>query len=1230
MIPNYNKSKTPFSKSQWQGIYDTGENLLVSASAGSGKTSVLVERVIQKVMQGIGVQELLIVTFTEAAASEMKARIKAAIEQKLREGNLSEEVRHHFLKQLQELPLANISTFHAFCLTVIKRFFHLAEMDPSFSLQVDETKKQLLKEEVWDRFAEASLAEEGAEKFQELISTFSTDKSDDSLQAIVFKLYEFARVAPNPKAWLTSLTKFYEVNDSLKDAPIYQDHVKPYLLAQLQDSQLAYQAFLEKAEHTGNNKLVNMTTEVLQWIKEAQNFLTNDCLDDWDESLYCFQTPPYRFSKKEETYEEVMMLKPFWEHAKEKLSAIVAAENHLRTNSYHLEVLKKAKAIVSELVAVTLAFYQKYQEQKAKDNLLDFSDLEHFALKILNHQSDDGCFEAQKYYQSKFSEVLIDEYQDVNHLQVEIINKVSCGDNQFMVGDVKQSIYGFRLADPSLFMEKYEQFKQEQNGRLIVLAENYRSRKEVLHFINLVFMQLMDTSVGQVAYDEEAQLVVGKHTFPKKEHFQPEILLYERKENEDFENDESEIVTSIEGEIHLTAQKIRELVDTSFEIWDEKQKVMRPIKLRDMVILTSTKSENSKIQEILTSYGINNHVADANTYFQTTEVTTMMSLLKIIDNPYQDIPLAAVLRSPIAGLKERELVAIRLQDKQESFYEATYKSAKQNPKIKRFISRLTKWRDMVREVSLVDLLWEIYLESAYIDYIGAMPNGRQRQANLYALVERAAQFEEDKLRGLFQFVRFIEKMQKKDKDLAEPMVTIGENVVEIMTIHKSKGLEFPVVFVLNLSKSFNMRDLSRDTILDEQLGLGIQLLDLTTRFKYETLPFRVIKHAKQVKLLSEEYRKFYVALTRAEQKLFLVGSVKDWEKSVLKWTSGVLSKEVVLTKETRMQTKNFVDLLMMSLIRHKDADTFALDGDVRDKHQLREHPAHFSLTRVDDNEIREKRLKMQVLKAEELKAGEEKIQEYAEEIKIAKQRLDFHYFYDKATKTATYQSVSELKRVFAEPDIEQFAKLQWNEKNNPSVHRFVSDKLTTPKFLSQLSERKVTQAKVGTAMHLLLQTVNLTVKPTKEIFLQLLKHFVEIGIIAQQVAEKVDVKLLTDLFATEFGEILLAYQKQVFREEPFSMLLSPSKIYKQYSNADDKVLIHGIVDGYIDFGEEVLLFDYKTDYLPFNPSEKEITAVKKRYLGQMNLYKLALENALQKKIIGSKLILLKARVVVDV
>ncbi|MDR1473518.1 MAG: helicase-exonuclease AddAB subunit AddA [Lactobacillales bacterium] len=1230
MIPAYDKEKTHFSKNQWQAIYDTGDNLLVSASAGSGKTSVLVERVIQKVMRGIGVQELLIVTFTESSASEMKARIKAAIEQKLREDQLSEELRSHFLKQLQELPLANISTFHAFCLTVIKRFFYLLEMDPSFSLQVDETKIQILKEEVWNRFAEHILSKDSAQKFQELISTFSTDKSDGDLQAIIFKLYDFARVDPNPYSWLKSLTKFYEVKKSLSDAPIYQNYVKPHLLAQLQDIMLTYQAFLKKAEQAGSGKLVKMTKELWQWIKEAENFLTNDRLDDWDAELKRLKIPSYRFGKKEAAHEEVMSLKPFWEHAKEKLNAVVVVENHLGTNSYHLKVLKKAKLIVSELVAVTLAFYQEYQKQKAKDNLLEFSDLEHFALQILNHQSVDGHFDAQEYYQNKFSEILIDEYQDVNRLQVEIIVKVSRDDNQFMVGDVKQSIYGFRLADPSLFMEKFDQFKHEQNGRLIVLSENYRSRKEVLHFINLVFMQLMDVNVGQVAYDEQAQLVVSKHTFPEGKHFQSEILLYERSEDIDFEDKNDEIATSIEGEIHLTAQKIRELVDTSFKIWDEKQGVTRQVKFSDIVILTSTKSENSKIQEIFTSYGINNHVTDVNTYFQTTEVETIISLLKIIDNPYQDIPLAAVLRSPIVGLKECELAKIRLQDTQGSFYKAMQKAAEQNTKIDQFIKRLTKWRDVARKISLADLLWDIYLESAYIEYVGAMPNGKQRQANLYALVDRAAQFEEDKVRGLFQFVHFIEKMQQKKKDLAEPMINADENVVEIMTIHKSKGLEFPIVFILNLSKSFNMRNLAKDTILDEHLGLGIQLLDLTTRFQYETLPFRTIKYAKQVKLLSEEYRKLYVALTRAEQKLFLVASIKDWEKAAVKWMSGVLSKEIVLAKEIRVQTKNFMDLLMMTLIRHKDADILELSEDVRENLQIKEHPARFSLTRIADDELRKKRLPMLVPEIAELKVGAEKVQEYVEEIKIAKQRLDFRYLYDRATKTATYQSVSELKRIFAEPDNEQFAKLEWLEEAEKVQHRFASDQLSVPKFLSQLNTRKVNQAEIGTVMHLLLQTVDLTIKPTKESFSQLLTHFVDKGVVAQQVAEKVNISLLIHLFETNFGKMLLAHSKQVYREEPFSMLLSPSKIYAHYPDTDDKVLIHGIVDGYLDFGEGVLLFDYKTDYLPSNPSAKEVEAIKKRYLGQMNLYKLALENALQKKVSEVKLILLKIGLVVDI
>ncbi|MDR3156389.1 MAG: helicase-exonuclease AddAB subunit AddA [Lactobacillales bacterium] len=1243
MIPVYQKERTHFSEVQWQAIYESGQNILVSASAGSGKTSVLVERVIQKVMQGTGVNELLIVTFTEAAASQMKSRIKVAIEKKLREDDLTLEMKIHFSKQLQELPLANISTFHAFCLTVIHRFFHLVPMDPSFRLQTDETGIELAKEEVWNRLSERLLEGEDTENFQSLISNFSTDKSDEGLRDIVFQLYEFARVDSNPRVWIQSLSKIYKMEGDPVSSPIYQKLMKPFLLAKLERSCFEFQLLFENAECTRNLKLIQMCEEKLQWVRRAAHFLEENKLEEWDEALRMVKFSAFRFSKKEENYEEVMALKSSWESAKENLKKIANYENYLGRDSYHWRILKQSEGLVSYLASVTLHFYQGYQQQKEEDHLLDFSDLEHFALKILNTKNDENLWEAQDYYQKRFSEVLIDEYQDVNRLQVEILSKVSRNDNQFMVGDVKQSIYGFRLADPTLFMECFDKFQNQDVGRLLVLAENYRSREEIIHFINLVFSQLMDKEMGQVSYSREVELVAGAK-FPESENFHPEILLYEQgdsvvfDENEgaDFKRDQTkkeveedlEIdskIGSVEGEICLTAQKISELIDSSFEIWDGKKKGFRPVTYGDIVILTSTKSENKKIQEILTHYGIANHVTDANTYFQTTEIQTMMSLLQIIDNPYQDIPLASVLRSPIVGLSEIELAEIRLQDKQGYFYEAVKRKAKTDSKIASFLEQLDQWRMMARKTSLAELIWDIYSTSAYLDFVGAQRNGRQRQDNLHALAQRAAQFEENGARGLFQFVRFIQKMQEKKKDLAEPVFATNENVVEIMTIHKSKGLEFPIVFLIHLSKKFNLRDLSSDTVMDEHLGLGICYLDLETCFQYESLPFLMMKQIKQEKLLSEEYRKFYVAMTRAEQKLFLVGSLKNWENSLAKWTSCASSKEIVLSKEMRLKTQNFMDLLMMTLIRHRNGEWLASEREAAEVSKIKFHPANFKITNVNSVQLYEKELKLKARDVDQLNIGEEKIQDYAEEIRIAKRRLEFCYPHVAATQTASYQSVSEMKQVFGVPD--QVLKLA---SKKSSSNRYVRRGLATPQFLESSSIQKITPAMVGTATHLLLQTVDLAVQPTGEIFINLLQHFVKEGVLTKQVAEKVEIAKVVSFFETEFGQLLLRHHENVYREEAFSMLISPSKIYTNYSDAsDDKVLVHGIVDGYIDFGEDVLLFDYKTDRLSSVPMKEELEEVKNRYQGQILLYRLALEKALRKRVSSAKLILLSANFVVE-
>jgi len=1215
ILPKNDSSSTKFSPSQQQAIYDTGDNLLVSAAAGSGKTTILVERVIQKILSGTNVDELLIVTFTEAAADEVKSRIKFAIHEQLLK-KVETDVQTHLVQQLHKLELANISTFHAFCLSVIRRFFYLISLEPTFRMLVNEVESALLKDSVWDNLVEIRLKADKKTNFQQLISLFSSTQGDLNLREIIFNLYEFARVNPEPKDWLTKLAKFYLTGSTLKDTPIYQNYFQNYLLEKIENINQTYQNFLIQAEKVGNQKLEELTNTCLQVASSLKTFLLEEQFEEWDASLKNLKIPAYRFSKKAADYEEVMALKPFWDEAKDEFNNLASANNFLGSNSPHFDNLQKSQKIVHELSFTTLQFYEEYSLAKKNKNLLDFNDLEHFTLQILKTKSSLGDLEAQNYYQKKFNEILIDEYQDVNRLQIAIVDLVSRDSNRFLVGDVKQSIYGFRLACPAQFVEIFDQYQREDNGRLIVLAQNYRSRQEVLDFTNLIFMQIMDKSIGQVVYDEKASLALGNSSFPKSDNYACEILIYESEKELVEDGKNLEKLTGIEGEIHLVAQKISELISEKFLIWDKKLKHERSVRFSDFAILISSKGDNLLIQKILADYSLPTRIMDVNTYFQTTEIQTMMSLLEVIDNPYQDIPLVGVLRSPIVNLKERELGKIRLAKRNVSFWQALNKAATDFPKVQDFLEKLADWRDLARKVPLATLLWDIYEKTAYLDYVGGMPNGETRKANLYALVEKAVEFDDLDLRGLFQFVRFINKIQEKDHDLAEATSASHAEEIEVMTIHKSKGLEFPIVFVLNLGKKYNRQDLSENVLLDEKLGIGIQFLDLETRFKFETIPFLLIKQEKSMRLLSEEYRKLYVALTRAEQKLFLVGSFTDFTVSLAKWAQNARSQEVVFSVATRLRYNNFLDLIMTSLMRHRAASEFNLEHVVADLPQIKNHPACFTVKVVRALEIFQKQENFEKFNRN-LQKNVVQNKDDALKLEVAKKRLNFEYGYPLATKTAACQSVTELKRFFEDrhnlPD-----SLSTKREAGESRHSACAS-IALPKFLGK---EKIKPTDIGVATHLLLQVVDLSKKPNHSVFSNLLQQLVKGKIISEEIAKRIDLTKLVQFFSTDFGGFLLKNEQYLHREERFSMLINPQKIYSDYPESDDQILIHATIDGFLEFNQTVVLFDYKTDYLADDTPFSDVEKLKNRYQNQVTMYSKILENALQKKVVQAKLIFL--------
>lgn len=1241
-----------FTDNQWQAVFDGDENILVSASAGSGKTTVLVRRVIEKLKSGTDIDRLLIVTYTEAAAKEMKERIQVAL-QKAITNESEQEKKQHFIKQLSLLPTANISTLHAFCLTVIRRFYYLIEMDPVFRLLTDETEMLLLKEDVWDELREKFYAD-NEETFYQLTSNFSNDRSDDGLTKLVFSLYEFARANPDPDEWLAHLADSYRVDGQLGDSALFQEYLKPQVMDSLLRCVDRYEEMIRMTE--GEEKLAKIATLARHEKEFVETFTSQLADNDLESGFEISKTVTFeRYpTVRAEDYKEIAaQAKNLREQNKKAINDIISNLFTLSPEQMK-EILEQSQPLVQEMAKVGKAFIDSYSKQKLRKGLVDFNDLEHFTLAILA-KNEAGVWlasEASNYYREKFDEVLVDEYQDINRLQETILywlrRPTAEEGNLFMVGDVKQSIYSFRLADPTLFIEKYNQYGQNKDGKRIVLAENFRSRKNVLDFTNLVFEQLMDERVGQIAYDDAAQLVHGFDQFAEAENYDTELLIYEKKSEqleETLKLDDSQLILEdkTEGELHMTALKIRELIDNKFLIYDKSTKENRPLTYKDIVLLTPTKKNNLTILEIFKLAGIPIQVNDAQNYFQATEVQTMVALLQIIDNPYQDIPLAAVLRSPIVGLRENELVTIRLAAKKSSYYEAfltfnqtdTDNSQQQSLKEKttKFAEWLEQWREIARRNQLSTLIWQIYQDTAYLDYVGGMPAGKQRQANLFALVDRANSYEQTSFRGLFQFVRFIEKMQEKDKDLAEPVILSEENAVRVMTIHASKGLEFPVVFILDMTKEFNLGDLNERYIFDDRLGVGIRYLDQTDRMLYETLPFLAIKQAKLKKLLSEEMRKLYVALTRAEQKLYLVGSYNNQEATFKEWLKIADVQTKVLPSENRLQGKSsLMNWVGMSLVRHQKMAEFQTEFVTEKIAGITQHPASFSISFMTEKTIQEQFAALQFIDTSAIKEVETKKSD-SKSIEKGLRRLNYKYPYQLSTKTTNYQSVSEIKRVFEDPDNKEIAKIEVDEKNTiqPTpmiIHRMSEGELGKPRFIETI--RKPSAVEIGTATHYLLQLLDMKNEPTKESIIQLIDELIKTKIIQENVAKQINVEQVLSFYQTSLGQLLLENPAKVIREQPFSMLLKAEELIKDYpKETQDDLLIHGMIDGYVEQEESCILYDYKTDFVQDIENIQEIKKIIQRYRGQLNLYRKALAQATSKEVNQVLLVLLSAGIIID-
>ena len=1215
-----------WTNEQEQAIKENGSNILVAAAAGSGKTAVLVERIINKIINdNIDIDKLLVVTFTNAAASEMRERVLDAIYKKLEEDPENQNLQ----RQITLLNKASICTIDSFCLEVVRNhFYELDNVSPNFRIG-DITEIELLKQEVIEELFEKKYEEEN-EDFNKLINTYTSYKDDTPLKEIILKIYNYIQSNPFPEKWLHEKIEMFNIkNSNIQKENINQQDFSVTIwgeellkeieeeliddITTLQDIEesLSYDPELDKFQQTIRNDI-----DALETLRKN--------LDNWDKAYEISQNISFvtwpRKKIESEIKEEAKAIR---DDVKKKLNKILDkilicdSEEAMQDIQDMYQILKKLQKIILE-------FQDEFSKRKREKNIVDFNDIEHFALKILLKDKDGKIepTEVANKYKQKYSEIAIDEYQDSNLVQEYILKAVSKENNIFMVGDVKQSIYKFRQAMPELFLSKYETYKTKENKKenddlKIKLFKNFRSRKNVLDFTNLIFQDIMSNLLGDIEYDDEEYLNLGANYSSIEQNLKTEINIINLKQDKDHENideleeneEQQEKLEDVEIEARFVANKIKELIDNKFQVWDRNKNKYRNIEYKDIVVLLRSTFNIAPIyeQEII-RLDIPVFSDSSQEYLDSIEIQTIMSLLKIIDNPLQDIPLVTVLRSNIGKFTDDELVEIRLTDKYDDFYTCMQKSkpnVTENLKIKieQFFSNIEKWRKEQEYLALDELIWKIYIDTGYYNYVGLMPNGPLRQANLKMLFQRARQYETSNFKGLYNFINFIDKLKLSSGDLGTAKL-IGENdnVVRIMSIHKSKGLEFPVVFLSSTGKQFNLMDLNQNILLHQEMGIGVKYIDYERQVQYDTLTKISMKNKILVETLSEEMRILYVALTRAKEKLFITGLSKDYEKEIEKIEQQVNRYSKCSAKINPIlvkKYKRYLDWIMLVYQYEKDTISELVDFYIWNRSDLIK-----SFENTNNNEIEV----IKTLQDQEVDQNN---------IKRIEKTLNWSYDYESSTIIPTKTSVTKIKQMqnedFLEPTLDTVLIKENNAdseamKINDEEIKIAENTLPEPQFLREDEENKITSAQKGTLVHLCLQKLDEKKEYTMDSVKELIEDLLSKQIITKKEAEVISpYKILAFTKSTIWEE--LKFAKQIEKEKPFYINIPAKEVYGQ--EVDDDILVQGIIDlYYINENDELVLVDYKTDYVQKGKEDELIH----KYTKQLELYKNALESALNRKV----------------
>jgi len=1214
------KNSTP---EQLEAINGRDSNLLVSAAAGSGKTSVLIDRILGRVFDEenpIDIDQLLVVTFSKAAAAEMRERLAKELGNPALTGKDLQRAK----KQQVLLVKSNITTIHSFCLDTIKENFHFLDIDPSFRVADDSVEIDMLSEEVLETLfdqlyeemyasaednrtieTELDLVEitERAQAFARLLDCYGGNRSDQEFAKVVLKIWRYCMNEANPVGWLDDAVNSLKHSGGEDFAKTIQGGKILELVSDILAEQLDLMRMgLETVQ--GDEGLQGYEKNFLSEIKFIETVLSLFGKSSWDEInglISTFSFARLGSAKKTADEESKNFAKSIRDGFKKELEKLQKA--FFYGNSEKLfEELEFVRKHLKDLCFIVKAFMENFKKEKNRLNLIDFNDMEHLALELFE-DTKNGVAEK---YRKRFVEIYIDEYQDSNRVQETILTSISRKQgeppeyNMFMVGDLKQSIYGFRKADPTLFKEKLKTYQKDKKAqeRLVVLNKNFRSREEIVLGANDIMSSVMSDKVGDIDYAGDEALVFGAAYYGKVNGLKPGVSI---ELIDKLEKDEALIDTDDETiEAAHIAKRIKTLVNENYPVWDNERASFRPAQYRDFAILMrSPKSFAPYLEEELVSEGVPYFIESSGGYFDTLEISLIISLLKILDNPRQDIPLISVLRSTIGNFTDSELVLLRALDKNADFYELLNLCAEQDgmkeerAKTLAFLEKLGKWRKDAIYMPSDKLLWMLFEETDLYNFVGVLPKGKQRQANLRFLYEKAAMYEKTSFKGLFNFVKYLERQIEKELNAEKAKLSgSGQNVVRIMSVHKSKGLEYPIVILCNTGKQFNMMDSKETLLIHGKLGFGPDVFKLEENFKYPSILKECIKYELKRENLSEEMRILYVALTRAKEKLILIGTGKKIDEKLSEYSThadgGRIPGYLVL------KGKSFLDWLVMYissrpvLMAGKEAPgvTFErIETEVSDKEKELEQATV---------ELQEMKASQGIDASREMKASQEmKIFETPQSAEI-KQKvisiLEFEYPFEKDTKRPGKTSVTGIKKRKLEDSIEEAAldlrveeldmkNLKGEEmtaqKKEKRKEAFSESMKRKPRFFEE--EQAVSGAALGTATHFIMQLVDFNMEPTIEAVDSFVKRLKEQELLTKAEENGINRGWIANFLKSEICRRIKASTK-VIREGAFKLMIPANEAGFIGAEKDGEMLLQGIVDCmFLEDGKWVLL-DYKTDY----------------------------------------------------